>query len=49
MFHPDEYVGISEDHPASFCKYPRKWMIDIDKVHPGKVYLIQGDVPDPQE
>ena len=40
MFHLDEYVGISEEHPASFKRY----LLDrfVDKVHPGKAYLING-------
>lgn len=41
MFHLDEYVGISETHPASFRKYLKERLIDI--VHPNEVYLIQGD------
>lgn len=40
MFHLDEYVGISEDHPASFNRY----LLDrfVNKVNPGKVHLING-------
>lgn len=45
MFHLDEYVGIPENHPASFRKYLRERL--IEKVHPGQVYLIQGDASDP--
>ena len=47
MFHLDEYVGLSETHPASFRRYLRERL--VDRVHPGQVYLIQGDAPDPQE
>ena len=46
MFHLDEYVGIPQTHPASFCKYLVQRF--VDKVHPGQVHLIQGDAPDPQ-
>jgi glucosamine-6-phosphate deaminase len=46
MFHLDEYVGISEDHPASFRRYLKERL--IDKVHPGTVYLINGDAKDPE-
>jgi len=46
MFHLDEYVGISENHPASFRKYLRERL--INKVHPGIVYLINGDTKDPK-
>lgn len=41
MFHLDEYVGISDEHPASFQKYLRERFIDI--VHPGKFYLLSGE------
>lgn len=41
MFHLDEYIGISESHPASFRRYLKEKL--IDKVNPGEVYLIQGD------
>jgi len=40
MFHLDEYVGISDEHPASFNKYLRERFIDI--VKPGKYNLISG-------
>ena len=40
MFHLDEYVGISPDHPASFQKYLKERFIDI--VKPGKYHLIDG-------
>lgn len=40
MFHLDEYVGLSETHPASFRRYLRERLIDI--VHPGEVYLIEA-------
>lgn len=41
MFHLDEYVGISPEHPASFNKYLRERFIDI--VKPGKYHLISGE------
>jgi glucosamine-6-phosphate deaminase len=47
MFHLDEYIGLSPNHPASFRHYLHERL--IDKVHPGQVYLIKGDAPDPQE
>ena len=46
MFHLNEYVGIPENHPASFRRYLTERM--IDKVHPGTVYLIKGDAKDPE-
>lgn len=46
MFHLDEYVGIDEDHPASFKRY----LLDrfVNKVNPGLVHLIEGK-RDPDE
>ena len=45
MFHLDEYVGISEEHPASFKKYLTERFVNV--VNPGKVHLINGqDDPD---
>lgn len=43
MFHLDEYVGITDSHPASFKRY----LIDrfVSKVNPGKVHLIDGSAP----
>lgn len=40
MFHLDEYVGIPETHPASFCKYLRERL--IDKAGVGKYHLLNG-------
>ena len=47
MFHLDEYVGLPEEHPASFRHYLKERL--IEKVHPGQVYLIKGDAPDPYQ
>ena len=41
VFHLDEYVGISDQHPASFRKYLKDRILDI--VKPRKYYLIDGD------
>lgn len=40
MFHLDEYVGISDQAPASFCKYLRERL--IDKVGIQKYHLLDG-------
>jgi glucosamine-6-phosphate deaminase len=40
MFHLDEYMGIPETHPASFCKYLRERL--IDKVGIGEYHLLSG-------
>jgi len=44
VFHTDAYLGMSEDHPASFRRYIRKNLTDI--VQPRAFYGIQGDAPD---
>ncbi len=46
MFHLDEYVGISQDHPASFKRY----LIDrfVSKVNLKEAHLIDGTRP-PEE
>jgi glucosamine-6-phosphate deaminase len=40
MFHLDEYVGVSGQAPASFCKYLRERL--IDKVGLEKYHLLDG-------
>lgn len=40
MFHLDEYVGISTEHPASFHKYLKERFVDV--VKPGKYHLMNG-------
>lgn len=40
VFHLDEYVGISPDHPASFNNYLNKRF--VEKVLPGTIHLING-------
>ena len=40
MFHLDEYVGISDQAPASFCRYLRERL--IDKVELKKYHLLDG-------
>jgi len=46
MFHLDEYVGLSIDHPASF----RRYLLDrlINKVGIGRYHLLDGE-SDPAE
>jgi len=46
MFHLDEYIGLAEQHPASFRRYLRERL--VDKVHPGTVHFINGSAPDPE-
>ena len=46
MFHLDEYIGLSGNHPASFRRYLKKRL--IERVNPKTVYLIEGDAQDPE-
>ena len=46
MFHLDEYIGISDTHPASFCKYLQERLVDI--VQLGTVHFLNGEAGDPQ-
>lgn len=42
MFHLDEYIGLSENHPASFVKYLRERFLErVPKLK--AAYLINGD------
>jgi glucosamine-6-phosphate deaminase len=40
MFHLDEYVGLPDTHPASFCKYLRERL--IEKVGISRFHLLRG-------
>lgn len=40
MFHLDEYVGITDSHPASFKRYLTDRFVSV--VKPGKAHLIDG-------
>jgi len=44
MFHLDEYVGMSDQHPASFRKYLKERF--LSKLGITDYHLIQGDAPD---
>ena len=46
VFHMDEYLGMSDQHPASFPRYIRQNL--TDHVNPRAFYPIRGDAPDPQ-
>lgn len=45
FFHLDEYVGLSDSHPASFRKYLRERI--AERVHPANFYYVEGERPDP--
>jgi glucosamine-6-phosphate deaminase len=42
-FHMDEYLGLSEDHPASFRRFLRD---KVSVFRPRAIYGIMGDAPD---
>jgi glucosamine-6-phosphate deaminase len=44
IFHMDEYVGMSDTHPASFRKWIRERV--VDKVRPASAEYLTGDAPD---
>lgn len=46
MFHLDEYIGISDTHPASFRKYLKERLVNI--VQPGTVHFLNGETDVPQ-
>jgi glucosamine-6-phosphate deaminase len=46
LFHLDEYVGLSDQHLASFRKFLRERV--AEKVNPGHVYYLNGDADDIQ-
>jgi glucosamine-6-phosphate deaminase len=45
-FHLDEYLGLSEDHPASFRRY--LWERLFSKIPFQTIHLLDGTAPDPQ-
>ena len=44
VFHMDEYLGMSDQHSASFPRYIREKL--TDHVHPRAFYPMRGDAPD---
>lgn len=46
LFHLDEYIGIDENHPASFRRFLKERVIGV--VRPGKINFINGEAPDPE-
>lgn len=45
-FHLDEYVGLSPDHPASFCRYLKERFVDLVPI--AEFHYLRGDA-DPDE
>ncbi|HLH37646.1 MAG TPA: glucosamine-6-phosphate deaminase [Bryobacteraceae bacterium] len=44
VFHMDEYIGLSPDHPASFRRWIRERV--AEKVHPRNVFYLAADAAD---
>jgi glucosamine-6-phosphate deaminase len=44
IFHMDEYLGMSDQHPASFARFIREKLVDA--VHPAGFYPLNGNTPD---
>jgi len=44
LFHMDEYLGMSDQHAASFARFIREKV--VDHVHPAAFYPILGNSPD---
>ena len=44
VFHMDEYLSMSDRHPASFARFIREKLVDF--VHPAGFYPIRGDSSD---
>lgn len=43
LFHLDEYIGLGEDHPASFARYIRQRV--IEPLHISRYHLLDGTRP----
>ena len=44
MFHLDEYVGMTDSHPASFRRWNKSRL--VDKVNPRTAHYLAGDAAD---
>lgn len=44
IFHMDEYIGLSDEHPASFRRWIKTRVADV--AHPAKVNYLGGDARD---
>ena len=46
LFHLDEYVGLTDDHPASLRHFLKKHF--LNRVSPGEVHFVKGESDDPE-
>ncbi len=49
IFHLDEYIGLDESHPASFCRYLKERFESKLPLPPANFFYIDGTAPDPQQ
>lgn len=47
LFHMDEYLGITGEHPASFRRFLRERV--LSQIRPQAFHFIAGDAPEPLE
>ena len=48
FFNLDEYLGLPQDHPASYHVYMRENFYGLVDVDPGRVHVPDGAAPDPE-
>ena len=44
IFHMDEYLGMTDQHPASFSRFIREKLVNF--IQPAAFYPLRGDTPD---
>ena len=48
IFHLDEYIGLDDSHPASFCRYLRERFEQKLPEPPAAFHYLNGMAPDPK-
>ena len=48
FFNLDEYLGLPQDHPASYHVYMRENFYGLVDVDPGRIHVPDGAAPDPE-
>lgn len=49
IFHLDEYIGLDNSHPASFCRYLKERLENRLPSPPADFHYIDGMAPDPEQ
>lgn len=47
-FNLDEYVGIAEDHPGSYCTFMKQHLFDHVDLQRENTHIPNGEAPDPE-